>query len=326
MSIAEVSALGASRRGAPTQVVGPGVSAGPFAAATLGEDDPHRPLAAPARSPGVATSVALFLLAALALGFVVNLVLVSRLEHQVAQTKAFNLLRYELAQGTAPIGPRDADHELLALGTPMAVLDIPSIGLKEVVGEGTTSAVLMTGPGHERSTVFPGGAGTSVILGRAASYDGPFGRIHELRTGAVITVTTGVGTSTFRVVDRRTAGDVIPHLARGGARLTLATATGPAFVPSGVLWVDANLVGTPLAAAKPAVSALPGSELPLGIDTGACGSCCCGWGRSSWSSALRSGRGTGAGTPGRGSSSAAPAAVVSLFIAGQITLLLPNLL
>jgi sortase A len=324
MSIADIGAERASRTRAATEVSAPVAPNAPFPVASRTEDSHQGGAVAPAKSPGYVMSMALFLVAALALGFVANLVVVSPLEHQVAQTKAFNLLRYEFAEGTAPTG--DTAHKLLALGTPIAVLDIPSIGVKEVVSEGTTSAVLMAGPGHERSTVFPGGAGTSVILGRAAAYGGPFGRINELRKGALITVTTQVGTSTFRVLDRRKSGDVIPHLTQGRARLTLATASGPAFVPSGVQWVDANLVGNPLAASKPAVHSLPGSERPLGIDVGSL------WLLALWLIALVSILGGAFWTwHRRGHARAwiifsAPVAVVSLFIAGQITLLLPNLM
>lgn len=324
MSIADVGAERASRTWAPTEVSG----LAPRAPSPIADHaEAHRGGAVvPARSPSYVVSMALFLVAALTLGFVVNLVFVSPLEHQVAQTKAFNLLRFELGNETAPLGPRDSDHKLLALGTPMAELDIPSIGVKEVVGEGTTSAVLMSGPGHERSTVFPGGVGTSVILGRAAAYGGPFGRIDELAKRALIKVTTQVGTSTFRVVDHRKAGDVIPHLAPGDSRLTLATAAGPAFVPSGVQWVDADLVGSPLAAAKPALSTLPGSERPLGIDVDSL------WLLVLWLGALVLLLGGGIwtwrrrGHPRAWIIFSAPVAVVSLFIAGQITLLLPNLM
>ena len=44
-------------------------------------------------------------------------------------------------------GPVDANGHLLALGTPIAVLRIPSLGMREVVGEGTTGSVLDIGPG-----------------------------------------------------------------------------------------------------------------------------------------------------------------------------------
>jgi LPXTG-site transpeptidase (sortase) family protein len=211
------------------------------------------------------------MVSALAFGLALNLLVGSRLEHRAAQARAYDTFRQELALGTAPLRPT-SDHRALALGTPMALLEIPSIGVKEVVGEGTTGTVLMSGPGHLRSSVFPGEVGTSVILGRAAAYGGPFGRLHDLRKGAHITVITQGGTSTFTVVDTRTAHALIPVLAPGQARLTLATATGPAFVPSGVVWVDANDTATPFAAAPPPLVRVPPDERPLGVDTAPLGS------------------------------------------------------
>ncbi|MGO8870972.1 MAG: sortase [Acidimicrobiales bacterium] len=210
---------------------------------------------------------ALIVLALLAFGLILQLTWISGLEHRSAQVSLFNRFRTELALGTAPTGPKVGRDSALALGSPMAVLSIPSIGVKQVVTEGTTSSVLADGPGHLRDTVFPGGAGTSVILGRAAAYGGPFGQISDLAKGARITVTTGVGTSVFRVVDVRTAGAVDHPVAAGKARLTLGTAGGAPFVPSGVVWVDADKVGTPLAADYPLVSTVPPSEQPLGTDT-----------------------------------------------------------
>ncbi len=106
-------------------------------------------------------------------------------------------------------GRSAADHHLLPLGTPIALITIPSLGLRAVVLEGTTARCSWPGPGHVRTTVFPGGAGTSVVLGRAAAYGGPFGRIAELRRGQLITVATQVGTSRFRVVRVRPAGAMV---------------------------------------------------------------------------------------------------------------------
>lgn len=208
----------------------------------------------------------LLALSALTLGLVLNIVVGGPLVHRAAQARAYDQLRNEIALGTAPLRPT-VDGRPLPLGTPIALLEIPSIGVKEVVGEGTTGPVLMAGPGHLRSTVFPGEAGTSIVLGRAATYGAPFSRLHDLRNGARIVVVTQAGTSTFHVVDLRRAGDIEPHLGPGRARLTLATATGPSLAPSGVLWVDAEELGRPYAAAAPAVKAVPGDERPLGIDT-----------------------------------------------------------
>jgi hypothetical protein len=118
-----------------------------------------------------------------------------------------------------------------------------------------------------RTTVFPGGAGTSLIYGRAGTYGGPFGRIGDLKRGQVITVTTQVGTSHFRVIRVRPAGAIVRSPAPGTARLTLGTATGGFLTPSGVLWVDADKIGAPLAAANPPTTTLLASEAPLAKDT-----------------------------------------------------------
>ena len=210
---------------------------------------------------------ALASLAVLSIGMVLQLTVISPLEYRSAQVSLLNTFRTQVALGTAPTGPLGTDHHLLPLGTPIALLSIPSLGVRAVVVEGTSSSALAKGPGHYRNTVFPGGAGTSVVLGRAAAYGGPFGRIGELRRGQVVTVTTQVGTARFRVVRVRPAGARVVPAAAGTSRLTLGTASGPAFAPSGVLWVDADKVGTPLpATAPPAVQLLPG-EQPLATDT-----------------------------------------------------------
>ncbi len=216
---------------------------------------------------------ALAILAAVSIGLVIQLAYVSRLQHHSAQVDLYNRLRPELALGTAPTGPCGQAacgkrHQPIALGTPIATIQIPSIGVKQVVLEGTTGAVLADGPGHYLSTVFPGGAGTSVILGRQAAYGGPFGHIADLRKGARITVVTQVGTSVFRVVDVRPGGTRERLAPATRARLTLGTASGTAFVPSGVVYVDADKVGPALAAYPPAVHTVPDSQRPMGLDTG----------------------------------------------------------
>jgi membrane protein YdbS with pleckstrin-like domain len=91
--------------------------------------------------------------------------------------------------------------------------------------------------------VLPGQEGVSVVLGRAGAYGGPFGRIQELAPGQTFTVITGQGKHTFRVLDVRYAKDLAPPpLAAGASRLVLTTARGPAFMPTGVARVDAELI------------------------------------------------------------------------------------
>jgi sortase A len=214
-------------------------------------------------------SSTLFMLAVVLLGFAASLAGASWLEHRSAQVAAFNTLRIELANGTAPVAQTDSDGKLLDLGAPVARLTIPAIGLNEVVLEGTTSGVLTAGPGHERDTVLPGQAGTSIIMGRAAAYGGPFRNLQRLDFGATITVTTGQGVSTYRVIGSRRAGDMVPPpLAAGKGRMTLVTATGTPFMPDGLLRVDADLVSAvqPTPRAVIPRGSVPAREQAMGTD------------------------------------------------------------
>ena len=185
----------------------------------------------------------LALVAAVTLLFVAYLAGFSHLQHLVAQQRLDSLFRAQLAAGTAPVSEGTYEDVLLADGAPVARLQIPSIGVDEIVAEGTTSPDLMGGPGHRRDTVLPGQQGVSVLMGRASAFGGPFGRLQELPPGANVTVTTGQGVQTFKVLGLRYAGDPSPApLTTDEARLILETARGPAFLPHGVLRVDAELV------------------------------------------------------------------------------------
>ncbi len=198
-----------------------------------------------------------------------QLTVIGSFQARAAQRHAFDSLRGQLAFGTAPTAGIDENRRLLALGAPMAYLEIPKIGLGQVVGEGTTGGVLMDGPGHERDTVFPGQFGTSVIMGRRAAFGGSFERIGSLRAGDELNVTTGQGIFKYEVVGVRREGDPIPAVPAGSARLTLVTAAGSPFVPNGVLRVDADLVGPPVVGVTPPFRAatLGARERAMGADT-----------------------------------------------------------
>ena len=208
------------------------------------------------------------------LGFALYVGLISTLHHARAQHTSYANFRKALAEGTAPVSQLQPDNpkKLLPLGTAVAVLSIPQIHLKEVVFEGTTPSVLQNGPGHLRSTSLPGQAGISEIMGRAATYGGPFGRLSDLHTGATITVTTGQGESKYRVLDVRRAGDPLPPpFQPGQGRLLLATASGTPFIPSGVLRVDADLISPAFATPASVLSAknLSPAEHAMGTDPSA---------------------------------------------------------
>ncbi|NHA00350.1 hypothetical protein G5V59_10155 [Nocardioides sp. W3-2-3] len=72
--------------------------------------------------------------------------------------------------------PRSPDRPWRSCGS-------PRLDVEQVVVEGTAPGDLFAGPGHLRSTVLPGQAGTSLVYGRAATYGGPFGRLDEPARG-----------------------------------------------------------------------------------------------------------------------------------------------
>jgi LPXTG-site transpeptidase (sortase) family protein len=185
------------------------------------------------------------ILAGMLLGFALYMQFGSGLHHYRAQQIAYAELRGQLAKATAPVGPYDVEGHRVAMGAPVAVLDVPTLGIHEVVLEGTNGTVLQGGPGHRRDTVLPGQAGTSVLYGRKDAYGGPFRRLGKARLGDVLTVTTGQGKNVFKVVDRRRAGEVGPsRTSTTAGHLMLATADGSAFLPDGVFTVEADLVST----------------------------------------------------------------------------------
>ncbi|MET8967584.1 sortase [Streptomyces hydrogenans] len=198
--------------------------------------------AAPRAGLGPA-GAALCVLAALLIGFAANLTVLGHLQHARDQSTAYDELREQLALGTAPVGQTTYDGKAVAPGAPVALLRVPVLGLREVVAEGTTSQVLMSGPGHRRDTPLPGQAGTAVVMGRQWGYGSPFNDLHRLPPGARVEVTTGQGEAVYEVTGVRRPGDPKPAAAREGeGRLTLVTADGGAYTPEDFLFVDAKLV------------------------------------------------------------------------------------
>ena len=223
-------------------------------------------------------------IAALGLWFVVYAVLLSSLQESHTQHLLYGQLRSELAQATVPFGGS------MTPGAPVAYLEVPGVGLNAVVVEGTSSADLANGPGHLPSTPLPGQAGNSRIYGRSTMFGAPFGSIHALRRGALITVTTGQGVFYFRVVDVRGPGNPGPSAAQlGPSSLTLVTSAGSGWVNGWtndhVILADAALIAGKVpdsngeirlvggsTAIQPAPprrpTAVPAIDKPLAGDTG----------------------------------------------------------
>ncbi len=159
-----------------------------------------------------------------------------------------------------------------ALGTPLALISIPSLDVEHVVIEGSGQTQLTDGPGHYRGSALPGRVGNIVIAGRRATYGAPFQRIGELRRGDTVNLTTGVGVYRYKVAEtfvvKPGERDVLGE--DGTNRLTLITANS-SYSARGRLVVVARLTGSEDAAPpvlQPAVvGEIPISELGLDRDT-----------------------------------------------------------
>lgn len=230
---------------------------------------PDLPPVAPTRfGRAVVTRYAGVALCALAIAvgcFLAEVTVLGGFQQSHDQQLEYDALRDELANSIAPISGYDYLGNPLKLGAPVALLSVPQIGLTEVVDQGTTSAVLDAGPGHVRNTVMPGQAGVCEIYGREATYGGPFRYINQLDVGETISITTGQGLSTYKVIDIRYAGSPEKSTVPGQGYLILATATGTPFMPNGVVWVDAVLTskiqqnpGGPAVPTSPAENVLAG--------------------------------------------------------------------
>jgi sortase A len=155
-------------------------------------------------------------------------------------------------------------------GEPAAVLDIPALGIHDIVVEGTSATDLQLGPGIMPSAPFPGTGGEGVIAGRDLTYGGVFGSLSQLRAGAAVTVTDYLGT--FRYVVSRSfsvkPGGVLPVVRSNLGSLALVT-SGAAVPPAGFFVVDAKLVGNPASGSVHFRDPVNASELALGGDSGA---------------------------------------------------------
>jgi len=221
-------------------------------------------------------------LAVMLLIFVAEMAVVGPVRHARQQAVLYQEFRSQMANSVAPTGQlgaakkRDAGYvldekALVPLGAPMALMKIPDIGLKEVVAQGTNAKVLASGPGHRRDSAFPGQAGTVIIMGRQATYGGPFRKIESLEVGAEIAFATSQGNSLYTVTGIRYAGDQAPAPDPSAGRLTLMTGDGTPYLPSDVVRVDAELKTEKFPSATgPLTSAsLASSEGPMVSDKSA---------------------------------------------------------
>jgi LPXTG-site transpeptidase (sortase) family protein len=119
--------------------------------------------------------------------------------------------------------------EELAVGDAAFVLQIPALGVNEVVVEGASASELRGGPGRRLDSVQPGDSGNTVIQGHKTRFGGPFGQLKDLKGGNSIYLRSRSGEVTvYKVAKVRTVGsDQVKYLEfEGPNRLTLVSSAG----------------------------------------------------------------------------------------------------
>jgi sortase A len=222
---------------------------------------------APARQATAVSAIAWAITAVsgLCLAFVAFLLVLSPLQQSRAQDLLYKEFRTQLAAATAPFEVTPIEP-----GAPIAILQIGSLELRQVVVEGTAGQDLRNGPGHARSTAFPGQPGNAVVMGRSTTYGAPFADIDTLSKGDQIRVVTGQGKFIYTVQDVRRDGDPEPPTpAATASTLTLVTMEGDLLRPSSTVYVDAILSGDAAVAPPRAPVLVPSYEAPMASDTSA---------------------------------------------------------
>jgi sortase A len=78
----------------------------------------------------------------------------------------------------------------IPVGDVLTKLEIPKVGLKVLVVEGTTPAALRAGAGHYPGTPLPGEAGNVGIAGHRTTFGRPFNHLDEMRPGDQVLLIT----------------------------------------------------------------------------------------------------------------------------------------
>lgn len=88
-------------------------------------------------------------------------------------------------------------------GDPLGRLEMPAIGQRSIVLQGTGQAELRKGPGHYTPTSLPGQRGTVGIAGHRTTWEQPFRRINELEAGDRLVMAMAYGRFTYSVEKTR---------------------------------------------------------------------------------------------------------------------------
>lgn len=158
---------------------------------------------------------------------------------------------------------------MVSEGDPVALIEIPAIGIKQYVVAGVDPTDLRKGPGHYPDTPFPGELGNSAIAGHRTTYGEPFRDLDKLVVGDPIVVTDLIGRNfTFRVTKLQIVGPkdswVVDTVDRTVAMLTLTTCH-PEFSAKQRLVVSARLDTTTSDAASTRAAVYSSATAPAPI-------------------------------------------------------------
>ena len=102
---------------------------------------------------------------------------------------------------TAPAPPAPI---VVSEGDPIAIIEMPTIGVTKYVVAGVETSDLKKGPGHYSSTPFPGELGNAAIAGHRTTYGEPFRHIDDLNLGDEVRITDLLGrVFVYRVTEQK---------------------------------------------------------------------------------------------------------------------------
>ena len=114
-----------------------------------------------------------------------------------------------------------------ANGSALARLEVPAIGIDDIVVAGIGVSDLKLGPGHFPDTPLPGQLGNAAIAGHRTTYGAPFFDVDQLQEGDEMIVTTLAGRYVYEVDSQRivdpSAYEVIATSDPSTATLTLVS-------------------------------------------------------------------------------------------------------
>ncbi len=192
---------------------------------------------------GLTKYVALSVLAAVVVvPFLIGPTTSQRDQNVLADELSIRFAQAASAAGTDDLSPLPL--QAFAQGSPVAIIEIPKLGIQSVVIEGSSSRDTARAIGHLFGSSGPGQEGNAVLVGRSAAFGAEFKDLKSLVDGDKISISTIQGKSEYVVNSALEIPTDGPLAATSDNRLTLVTGE-PILTSSSMLSVTAEIVGNP---------------------------------------------------------------------------------